>query len=97
MYPFFFKIVHYDVNKTESLSTYIFSKIAVLSPILSTKRLATMALESGVSIICYDNPKWEQPKKEDEIRDIFEGTILTTSAFESECSEVTCSCSVASV
>ena len=37
MYPFFFKIVHYYVDKTESFVDMLyFLKIAVLSPILST-------------------------------------------------------------
>ena len=44
IYPFFFKIVHYFVDKTESLSTCHNSQIAVLSPILSTKHLSTTAL-----------------------------------------------------
>ena len=44
MHPFFFKIVHY-VDKTESfVGMSYFLKIAVLSPILSTKRLSTTAL-----------------------------------------------------
>ena len=50
MYPFFFKIVHY-VDKTESfVDMSYFLKIAVLSPILSTKRLLTTAL---IIIIIY--------------------------------------------
>ena len=37
MYPFFFKIVHYYVNKTEIfVDMSYFLKIAVLAPILST-------------------------------------------------------------
>ena len=47
MCPFFSKIVHYHVDKTESLSTLdtsYFLKSAVLSQILSTRRLSATAL-----------------------------------------------------
>ena len=52
MYPFFFKIVHDYVDKTESLSTCrIFSKLLFCrQPILLTKHLSTTAL-----ILCKTN------------------------------------------
>ena len=47
MYPIFFKIVNYYIDKTESfVNMSYFPKIAVLSSILSTKRLSTTALET---------------------------------------------------
>ena len=44
MNNFFFKMVHYYVDKTIFVDMSYFLKIAVLSPILSTKGLSTTAL-----------------------------------------------------